>query len=48
MKAWRDKLIVRCEIVWVDARLHALGEARCRQAQEPRLSLTEFTYRQAS
>lgn len=39
--AWRDKLISRCEIVWVDERLHSLGEARCRQARERRLSLTD-------
>ena len=39
--AWRDKLVSRCEIVWVDERLHALGEARCRQARERRLSLTD-------
>lgn len=39
--AWRDKLVTRCEIVWIDARLHALGEARCRQARERRLSLTD-------
>ena len=39
--AWRDKLVARCEVVWVDERLHALGEARCRQARERRLSLTD-------
>ena len=41
LRAWRDKLIARCEIVWVDERLHALGEARCRQAAQRRLSLTD-------
>ena len=38
--AWRDRVLPRCEIVWVDASLHSLGEARCRQARERRLSLT--------
>ncbi|OGQ87168.1 MAG: hypothetical protein A2289_23655 [Deltaproteobacteria bacterium RIFOXYA12_FULL_58_15] len=39
--AWRDRLITRCEVVWVNEQLHALGEARCRQARERRLSLTD-------
>lgn len=39
--AWLDKVLPRCEIVWVDASLHSLGEARCRQARERRLSLTD-------
>ncbi len=39
--AWRDRLVPLCEIVWVDESLHALGEARCRQARERRLSLTD-------
>ncbi len=39
--AWRDRLVPRCEIVWVDKSLHALGEARCRQARERRLNLTD-------
>lgn len=41
LDAWRDNLVPMCEIVWVDAPLHALGEARCRQARERRLSLTD-------
>ena len=39
--AWRDVLVPLCEIVWVDESLHSLGEARCRQARERRLSLTD-------
>jgi predicted nucleic acid-binding protein len=39
--AWRDHLVSRCEIVWVTPEIHALGEARCRQARERRLSLTD-------
>jgi predicted nucleic acid-binding protein len=39
--AWRDRLVPRCEIVWIDANLHALGEARCRQARLRPLSLTD-------
>jgi uncharacterized protein len=39
--AWRDRILARCEIVWVDEALHALGEARCRQARQRRLSLTD-------
>jgi predicted nucleic acid-binding protein len=38
---WLDRIVSRCEIVWVDERLHALGAARCRQARERRLSLTD-------
>jgi predicted nucleic acid-binding protein len=38
---WLDRIVARCEIVWVDERLHALGAARCRQARERRLSLTD-------
>ena len=41
MDAWRDRLLAHCETVWVDEHLHALGEARCRQARERRLSLTD-------
>jgi uncharacterized protein len=39
--AWRDQVVPRCEILWVDQELHALGEARCRQARQRRLSLTD-------
>jgi len=39
--AWRDRVLRRCMIVWVDAGLHALGEARCRQARQRQLSLTD-------
>jgi hypothetical protein len=38
---WRDRLVPPCELVWVDDVLHALGEARCRQARQRRLSLTD-------
>lgn len=41
LDAWRDRLVPLCEVVWVDPSLHALGEARCRQARERRLSLTD-------
>lgn len=41
--AWRDRLVSLCEIVWVTAELHALGEARCRQARQRHLSLTDCT-----
>lgn len=34
-------LVPLCEVKWVDDRLHALGAARCRQARERRLSLTD-------
>jgi predicted nucleic acid-binding protein len=39
--AWRDRVLPLCETLWVDERLHSLGEARCRQARERRLSLTD-------
>ncbi|MBI3929739.1 MAG: type II toxin-antitoxin system VapC family toxin [Armatimonadetes bacterium] len=38
---WRDDLVVSCDVVWVSQLIHALGEARCRQARERRLSLTD-------
>jgi predicted nucleic acid-binding protein len=41
LDAWRDRLVPGCQIVWVDETLHRLGEARCRQARERRLSLTD-------
>ncbi|MFH1437699.1 MAG: PIN domain-containing protein [Pseudomonadota bacterium] len=39
--AWIDRVAPLCDVVWVDAALHGLGEARCRQARERRLSLTD-------
>jgi len=39
--AWRDHVVRRCTIIWVDDALHALGEARCRQARQRHLSLTD-------
>lgn len=39
--SWLDRIVPRCEVIWVDERLHALGAARCRQARERRLSLTD-------
>lgn len=39
--AWLDRIVPLCEVVWVDAKLHELGIARCRQARERRLSLTD-------
>jgi len=41
LDAWRDGVLGKCEVVWVDEGLHRLGEARCRQARERRLSLTD-------
>jgi hypothetical protein len=38
--AWRDHLLTLCEVAWVNRGLHDVGEARCRQARERRLSLT--------
>ena len=39
--AWLDRILVLCRIIWIDALSHSLGEARCRQARERRLSLTD-------
>lgn len=39
--AWRDRVVPLCEVLWIDQELHSLGEARCRQARERRLSLTD-------
>jgi len=36
-----DVLVPMCEIVFVDEMLHALGVARCRQARQRDLSLTD-------
>lgn len=41
LEAWQRTLLARCEIIWVDEELHRLGAARCRQAGERRLSLTD-------
>ena len=41
VEAWHRALLTRTEIVWVDEDLHRLGAARCRQAGERRLSLTD-------
>jgi predicted nucleic acid-binding protein len=41
LDAWRDNVVPLCDIIWVDENLHALGEARCRQARERRLGLTD-------
>ena len=41
--AWRDRVIAGCELIWIDADLHAVGEARCRQARARSLSMTDCT-----
>lgn len=41
LDAWLDRLAPLCQVVWVDQKLHDLGIARCRQARERRLSLTD-------
>jgi predicted nucleic acid-binding protein len=41
VEAWHRAVLPRCEILWVDEELHRLGAARCRQARERRLSLTD-------
>jgi uncharacterized protein len=41
--AWRDRLVSLCEMVWITTELHSLGEARCRQARQRHLSLTDCT-----
>ena len=38
---WLGALLSRCEVVWVDERLHATGAARARGARQRRLSLTD-------
>ncbi len=37
---WLRELLPLCEVRWVDQQLHLRGAARCRQARERRLSLT--------
>ncbi len=39
--AMLDRLAARCTIEYVDATLHALGAARCKQARQRHLSLTD-------
>ena len=39
--AWRDHLMTLCDVVWITQELHNLGEARCRQARQRHLSLTD-------
>lgn len=41
VEAWERRLLTACETVWVDAGLHELGAARCRQARRRHLSLTD-------
>lgn len=38
---WIGSLLPLCEVVWVDETTYRLGVARCRQARERRLSLTD-------
>ena len=38
---WLDVMLPLCQVTFVDAALHALGVARCRQARQRRLSLTD-------
>jgi len=39
--AWRDLILPRCRVLWVDERLHELGAERCRHARERDFSLTD-------
>jgi predicted nucleic acid-binding protein len=39
--AWLDRVARLCEVHWVDSTLHGLGAARCRQARNRALSLTD-------
>jgi predicted nucleic acid-binding protein len=39
--AWLDRVVPKCEIVWISHDIHDLGAARCRQARQRRLSLSD-------
>ena len=39
--AWADHLLSQCRVHWVTEELHGAGVARCRQARERQLSLTD-------
>lgn len=39
--AWLDRIVPKCEIVWITHDLHDLGAARCRQARQRHLSLSD-------
>jgi predicted nucleic acid-binding protein len=39
--AWLDRIVPKCEILWVEREIHNLGMARCRQARQRHLSLTD-------
>jgi predicted nucleic acid-binding protein len=39
--AWLDRIVTKCELVWVAREVHDLGAARCRQARQRHLSLTD-------
>jgi uncharacterized protein len=41
VEGWQRALLARCTVIWVDEDTHRLGAARCRQAAERRLSLTD-------
>lgn len=38
---WLDRLLKLCDVIWTTPEIHALGEARCRQARQRHLSLTD-------
>lgn len=40
---WLEALLPRCEVIWISATLLDRAVARCRQARERRLSLTDCT-----
>ena len=41
LDAWLDRIVSKCEVLWVTPELHDLGAARCRQARQRQLSLTD-------
>lgn len=41
LEAWHDQVLPHCRVIWVDETSHRMGEARCFQARERRLSLTD-------